>query len=99
MHKINDCDDNVSDLLWLFIADCLENQEHTQVCMHTHTHTNTNRNTPPMMVLMSEACPGQSTRVNWTLSNPFPARWLGTGTEKEENPVETRGEKEYGRGG
>ena len=52
-----------------------------------------------MMVLMSEACPGQSTSVNWTLSNPFPARWLGTGTEMEENLVEMREEREYGREG
>jgi len=52
-----------------------------------------------MMVLMSEACPGQSTSVNWTLSNPFPARWLGTVTEKEENLVEMREEREYGREG
>jgi len=43
---------------------------------------------------MSEACPGQSSSVNWTLSNPFPARWLGTATEKEENPVEMREERE-----
>lgn len=31
-------------------------------------------NIPPMMVLMREACPGQSTNVIWTLSYPLPAQ-------------------------
>ena len=71
----------------------------THSSLHAHTYAHKHRHTPPMMVLMSEACPGQSTSVNWTLSNPFPARLLGTGTEKEEKPVETREKKEYGREG
>lgn len=49
--------------------------------------------------MMSEACLGQSTSVNWTLSNPCHGRWLGTATEKEENLVEMREEREYGREG
>ena len=38
-----------------------------QLLSHTHQ-------IPPMMVLMREAWPGQSTRVNCTLSNLFPVR-------------------------
>lgn len=38
------------------------------------------------MVLIREACPGQSTKVNCTRSKPEDTRWEGTGIEKEENP-------------
>lgn len=47
-------------------------------------------NSPPMIVRMSEACPGQSTRVNCRLSHcfwpPLPRRWSGRSTVKEEKP-------------
>ena len=39
-----------------------------------------------MMVLISEACPGQSTKVNCTFSKPEEVRRVGIGIEKEENP-------------
>lgn len=44
---------------------------------------------PPMMVLMREAWPGQSTRVNWRLSYCCPppsCRGSGKSTVKEEKP-------------
>jgi hypothetical protein len=36
--------------------------------------------TPPMIVLISDACPGQSTSVNWSSSYGRCERWGGRGT-------------------
>ncbi len=42
---------------------------------------------PPMMVRMREACPGQSTRVNWRFwRGKLPVSRSGIGTEKDEKP-------------
>lgn len=47
-------------------------------------------NSPPIIVRMSEACPGQSTRVNCRLSYcfwpPLSRTWSGRSTVKEEKP-------------
>ena len=41
---------------------------------------------PPMIVLISEAWPGQSTRVIWSWSKPCSLMWGGAGRLKELNP-------------
>lgn len=48
------------------------------------------KSSPPMIVRIREACPGQSTRVNCRLSYcclpPLSGRWSGISTVKEEKP-------------
>jgi len=44
---------------------------------------------PPITVRISEACPGQSTRVNCTCASwasPADRRWDGSGTQNDEKP-------------
>lgn len=41
---------------------------------------------PPMMVLIKDACPGQSTRVNCSSSHCSPRKLSGTLVVNEEKP-------------